>query len=516
MKSDNKGLIALSLLAYGLLSSCSFGGSKGDVASINRNPGTLAASPFEISIFTYQLTPEILPQDNPVLLEIEKRTNTKLNLIWVPSNIVTEKTKLTLASGDIPDLMLVGDPFDPQVKQLMDQGEFWDIAPYIKDYGNLSAISPEIWSLLKMKGKLYSIPRVRPFDGGGNMPMVRKDWLDKLGMKVPETVDDLYLVAKAFTENDPDGNGIADTIGITGHVTLDNMGNLNWVEEVFNGTKGNWKLGGGKLIPTVLEPETKDALLWLNKLYAEKLLVQDFAVLKYSQTRDLLMSGKAGIIGTAINPQWLFTDAIRKSDPDGDMYPLPYMKTPGGEKFAPKNAGFNGAYLIPKSVSEEHMRRLLSFMDYGASEEGSDLANFGIEGLHYEVQNGFKTATSQAGKDMVGQNVLGNLFSKFDNYQSAFLTGIPHELYERNKQVIDERSRVSVADPSVGLISETYMRVGKEYDKKIQDLKIKVIMGQVPISAWEEFVDDLRADTQFIQIVEELNESYLLNRDHSL
>ena len=44
--------------------------------------------------------------------------------------------------------------------------------------------------------------------------MIRKDWLAKLGLKEPQTVDDLYTIAKAFTEQDPDGNGKKDTYGL--------------------------------------------------------------------------------------------------------------------------------------------------------------------------------------------------------------------------------------------------------------------------------------------------------------
>jgi ABC-type glycerol-3-phosphate transport system substrate-binding protein len=117
-----------------------------------------------------------------------------------------------LASGDLSDLNLVLNIFDSQVVQMATSGAFWDITPYIKDYKTLSAMPAVVWDNAKIKGKNYGVPRPRPLEGSWGVH-VRKDWLDKLGMKVPETMDEMYAVLKAFTEKDPDGNGKADTLG---------------------------------------------------------------------------------------------------------------------------------------------------------------------------------------------------------------------------------------------------------------------------------------------------------------
>ena len=63
-------------------------------------------------------------------------------------------------------------------------------------------------------GKLYGIYRERPLSRQGIV--IRKDWLDNLGLDMPKTVDELYETAKAFTEKDPDQNGKNDTIGFAG------------------------------------------------------------------------------------------------------------------------------------------------------------------------------------------------------------------------------------------------------------------------------------------------------------
>ncbi|MCZ8517572.1 extracellular solute-binding protein [Paenibacillus filicis] len=499
------------LLLSTLISACSNSG--GTSASGNNGNNAKSETPTKISIMLGQQTADALPTDNVVLKEIEKRTNTILELNWVPINNYDEKANVTLASGNMPDLMLINDIFQPLVRTMAAQGAFWDLTPFFKDYKNISSLPKETLENSKINGKNYGIPRVRPLEGGGWMPLVRKDWLDKLGMKPPETMDDMYNVMKAFTEKDPEGNNKNDTYGVSSYVTSDSMGNLQWVEEVFNGTTGGtvgaplWKLKDGKLTPTALEPGTRDALIWLNKAYTEKLISPDFAIMKPSQAADEVKGGKAGIVGATMQPQWLYTEPNLKTNPKADFYPLPYLTGPFG-KWAPKDTGFYGMFVIPKTVPEAKVRKILAFMDYGFTDEGSDLANYGFKDVHYTENNGFKVATEQAKKDMVAQNVLGQLYGKYDKYSRAFLTGIPKEMYDRNSQVLDERAKVSIPDPTTGVLSDTYQKVGKDFDKKIQDIKTKVIMGKANIAEWDAFVNTLKSDPNYQKIIAEMNDSY--------
>ncbi|MFH5181817.1 extracellular solute-binding protein [Paenibacillus sp. TAB 01] len=485
-----------------LLTACSGGSASQEAAD------DAAGKPTEISIFANQQGAQAVDPSNELLQAIEKKTNTKLNITWVPFNTITEKTKVALASGDLSDLTFVGNVYDSQVVQMATSGAFWDITPYIKDYKNLSALPQEIWDNAKIDGKNYGIPRPRPLEGAWGVH-VRKDWLDKLGLKVPETMDDIYAAAKAFTEKYPDGNGKADTYGLTGNVDADAMGAFNWVENVFTGTNGRWKLKDGQLMPVIFDPGQKQALEWLKKAYDEKVLVPDFAVMKSTQAREQYMANKAGVFGSALNPQWLFTDALRKIDPKADSYPLTYVIGPEG-KFAGKDSGVFGMYVIPKTVPEAKLKKILAFVNQGNGEEISNITQFGLPDKHYTVQDGFKVATEQAKTDNIPDitNNLLQIFQKYDKYQRAYYNGIPKEYYERNKKIIDDRSSFSKPDLSTGLISQTALTVGPDLYKKIQDMKVKVILGKEPMSAWDDYVAKLKTDPQFQKIIQEMNEAY--------
>ncbi|MCR8630299.1 extracellular solute-binding protein [Paenibacillus radicis (ex Xue et al. 2023)] len=483
-------------LMASLLTAC--GGDKIDGGTAAKT--VVKELPAEISILTEFNTTEPPGDDNPVLKEFEKRTNTKLKITWVSPNSYVEKQNAVLASGEMPDLMKVSDLINPLMRQMVDQGAFWDLTPFLKDYPHLMEYPKEVWEKTTINGKHFIIPSVRPLEGGNTLPSIRKDWLDKLNLKMPETLNELYEVLKAFTLNDPDGDGKPNTLGYT-------MNEYNFVQNVLNESNGKWKLQDGKMINTELEPGTHDALIWLNRLYKEKLIPEDFAAMKGSQTEDMAKAGKAGLHIDTVEGIWRSTAELVKTNQKADFLPLSYLKGPSGN-VAFQTSGFSGLFLIPKKVPEDKVKKILALLDYGATEEGFMLACYGFEGVHYKVQDGFKITTEQALKDSVAQSSFGKIFERYDKYLWAYRTGMPKELFERNKKIIDERLKVSIADPSIGLISETNQKLGADYSKKIADFKVKVIMGRETIDAWDNYVKLLKADANYMKIIQEYNKAY--------
>ena len=144
---------------------------------------------------------------------VEKLTNTKLTYQFFPADTYEEKLNVSLATGASPEVTyLKNQATFIQMKGAIRDGQFWEIGPYLGEFANLSKLSELILNNTKVDGKLYSFYIGRPLARQGIV--YRKDWADKLGLKAPETVDDLLAMAKAFTEKDPDADGQADTIGL--------------------------------------------------------------------------------------------------------------------------------------------------------------------------------------------------------------------------------------------------------------------------------------------------------------
>lgn len=507
-------IISVVLVMTVVLSACGTGTKE----EAHTQGGTAPSNdPLELSIMT--ITPSAVPaaDDNVIKREIEKATNSKMTIQWVSNNIYTDKLNLTLASGDIPDLIMINDPFGSTFTKMVKQGAFWDITPYIQDYPNLSKRIPDIaWETTKAAdGSNYGIPRPRPVTGDSFF-IIRKDWLDKLNLKVPETTDELYEVMQAFVDQDPDGNGKKDTTALAAYVSPDDLGwggnlgpVLGAIESSFLGNNGNWKWdeSQGKLVYRELLPEVRESLQYLTKAYANGMMPEDLLSLKLTQARELFKRNQAGIIvdktGTM---RKIYADDLKKVDPDfkyTDFYPLTNLNG-----YNPKGAGYNGILAIPSSVPEEKMKRILQLVDTWMNPEVFEIQHYGIEGVHHTVVDGKKVANSEkltADNASDFNHIVNIIDLPWDTTAETEEETQANELF---KKVEEERDQTSVADLTAGLQSETGQKILPELNKKIQDLKAKIILGREPIEAWDAFVESLRNDPNVQAMTDEMTEAY--------
>ncbi|WP_106766483.1 extracellular solute-binding protein [Paenibacillus faecalis] len=470
----------------------------------NNATGEGDEAPTKITMQTLNYAQDMVDNSSPLWQELEKKTNTELEITWLTPTTIQDKVNVMLASGDLPDVTFVESLNNSQLQKMIQQGVFWDLSPYIKDYPNLSRPDlAQMWEDSKVNGKNYAIPRYYPSYGGGMFPMLRKDWLDNLGLEVPTTMDEFFDVLVAFRDKDPNGNGQKDEIPYATAPT-----SLLFVYGIYNETLGNWKLKDGKLVPIITEDASRDALLWIKKAFDEGLLPKDFAIMKFSQVVDLFRGGKVGASDFSMNAVWGHGKVIKEVDPEAELIPTTYLENPNGVKYTPSGPPYYGVYLIPKKVPEEKMKKILELFDYGNSPEGNVMMYHGFKDVHYKEVNGKKELTEQGKKDMVGDGNMSNLFHLISDDMSIGFVGMPDELYERNVQIVNERKKVQVPDPSRGLYSDTYNRLYPEIEKKVEDMRTKVIIGLETIEAYDQFIEQLKQDKNLQLITEEMNKEY--------
>ncbi|MDQ1910218.1 extracellular solute-binding protein [Paenibacillus sp. GD4] len=502
-----KTSLSLFLALSTLLAAC---GQSSTPPAASGDAAGQAEAPVEISVMVHFLTQQPMAEDNAVKQAIEKATNSKLKIQWVSSNNYNDKLNVTLASGDLPDLTYIGDPFSSVFRNMAAQGAFWEVGPYIKDYPNLAnGIPKTAWELTKMQdGKNYVIPRPRPSEADSFF-VLRKDWLDKVGMKVPTTSDELYQVMKAFTEKDPDGNGKADTVGFAANTdsssTASPYGVLGHIDSMFTGVNGKYKWTNNQMTHIALLPESRKALEFAVKAYQEKLIPADFASLKGTQIRDMFDGGKAGIIIEKAGTMKDHFDKLKNVDPsfkEGDFYPVTNING-----YNPKGPGFAGALAISKKVPEAKMKRILKVLDTWMKPEVFAYNTYGLEGVHHTVKDGQKVLnTEKLAADSVAD--LNQILYVADPYASSTKPSFPKEVNELYAKIQDERAKSSVADLTTGLYSPTLQKAGPELEKKIADLKTKIILGREPMTAWDDLVSKLKTDADLQKISQELTEAY--------
>lgn len=476
-----------------------------------------AGAPTEISIMTVTTMKDLPDNTNIIWKEMEKRTNTKLDITFVPASNYGDKLSVTLASGNLPDVTYIDNPGSAIAQKSMLQGAFWDLTNLYKGYPELAKYPEVSWLNTKgSDGKNYCVPRPRAIYGQAGMGALRQDWLDALKLKMPETADELTAVLKSFVEKDPDGNGQKDTTGLVGFIASDgtNLGNFGNLITMFTGappTAGYLMLKDGKLVSILPEPRFKEGLAWLTKLYADGLLHKDFAIMKQQQVRDTGMSGKAGAILENPPGASVVTLGLQKVIPTASFTPFTYLKTKDGKKFSFAGAGYLGAYAIAKKVPEAKMKAILGFLDATSREDLWEYANYGVEGVHFVRKGVFRAPTPQAAVDRVGQPYMGQIASREDKYFYAYAApNSPEDRINAYVKLIDTIATEGFAlpDPAAGLVVESYIAINKEINKKITDMALKVILGAESINGWDAFAASVLSDKAYTDAIRDMDAAY--------
>lgn len=485
-----KGALALcsALLLASTLAACSGGGNSGgnspteapkatnggkegnDVQGTEKPP-----EPLELSIMVPAFSTELPDSSSPVLKELEAYTNTKIEMQFVPNSSYPDKMNITLASGQLPDIMVV-DRNSASYINAARSGAFWELGPYLQDYSNLSMANPIILNNSSVDGKTYGIYRGRTL---GRMGVsINKDWMANLGLSEPKTIDEFYNLLKAFKENDPDQNSKDDTYGI---VVTKYSGPWD-IMQIWFGAPNKWgEDGGGKLIPTHMTPEYREALAFFRKLYDEGLVNEDFAVMDPAVWNDPIINGQAGVMVDVADASRRIDGKMQEKAPRDtpyiDVFQAPVG--PKGHRDMP-TSGYANVLAVSKSAvkTEEELKRVLTFLDGIGDVEMQLLLGYGIEGRHYDMVDGAVKPV-----DMTEQAGLKKELESLNQILSFIGPVAPTlEMTEINAKITEVQTandNIVVANPAEPLISEVYAQKGQQLDNIIADARIKYIVGQI-------------------------------------
>lgn len=253
---------------------------------------------------------------------------------WTASrDLYQQKLGSALASGNIPNIVRVN---AQQLRQLANEGLIQDLtdvyeqyaAPFTKEVLSQEGTGP--FEAATIDGKLMAVPETVASIEGAQFIWIRTDWLDRLGLKPPKTMNDLLAISKAFTENDPDRNGKQDTFGLalTQYLWDPVMGLTDFMAG-YEAYPNMWiKDGSGKLVYGAVQPEVKTALAVLQELYREGQIDNEFAFKDGRKEKALIADGKIGIM---YGEQWgSFTvQSSYENDPGADWRAFPIVSNTG-------------------------------------------------------------------------------------------------------------------------------------------------------------------------------------------
>ena len=443
----------------------------------------------------------------PVFQEIEK--NTGIKIIWeaLPQDQFTTAMQARIAASPdtLPDIIRLprGDP----VKWGM-EGIIIPLEDLIEQHApntvRLFTEYPSVQPLVTAPdGHLYFLPSLTPGQVTAN-PFtihIRTDWLEKLGLEEPDTIDDWYQVLRAFKDGDPNGNGRSDEIPFHGY-RLSWLGRWgeSWGLRLFVYSKG-WSVDANDMVLyDYLDPKAREVYTWLRKLYAEGLLDPDLTV-----TGDISVARRTTDVTGAFFDfgakaiQW--TNNIQKAGfPDAHYKPMVPPEGPYGDRISETGGMVSGGYAITKASKNPVLA--IEWLDYVyAHPDANDLFMYGIEGKSYVREDGQIKFT-----DFVLDNPDG--MGTFESLRS--LGGWPNVPYVQTQEAYDLlnlefpevleftiKTRPYIVDAFPRVLptseeSEQLPAIMTDIDTFRDEFLSRFIIGAADEGEWDDFVQTLQ------------------------
>lgn len=492
------GVLLALTMTTSLFSAC---GSKSNNSQAG-NPsstGTASTTPKNISILSITFTGAPAAADEPTIKALEKLTGYNIKIEYLLNSNYEDQLNTRMAAQNLPALVAITGKTASVISNCR-AGAFWDITNVYKNYPNLAQANDIVMNNISIDGKVYGIYRARPL--GRNGISLRKDWLDNLGLKEPKTLDDLYNVLKAFTYNDPDKNGKNDTYGMTWSKFY---GPLDQLNVAFGGYNGYGVGSDGKLAPDFTTDAYMKALDYEKKLYTDGLVNKDFAALQTSDWTKDFQNGKSGLHIDVSDQGYRYQQYFDKNNIKGTVEVIPMPAGPDGKIHAlptPGNAGFvaiskNGA---PK---ESDMKDALNFLDKTNSKEAQNLLNFGVQGVHYDLNAQGEVVVKVFDKDP--REGLNQFMTNV--IDGLLLPQHQIDVQKQSDQVQKDNLKYVVPNPALPLTSNTYAEKGSQLDQIISDARVKYVVGQLDQAGFKAAVNQWY--TQGGQkVVDEYNTAY--------
>ncbi|WP_284644539.1 extracellular solute-binding protein [Paenibacillus silviterrae] len=446
--------------------------------------------------------------ESPFGKELAKRTGVQVNFTHPPQGQDREQFNLMVASNELPDLIETNwfnnGVYPGGSQKALNDKVILPLNDIIKKHApNLNKLLTEDKDLAKMlqtdDGKYFVFPMIRnSFSQVYRGPMIRKDWLDELGLQVPTTIQEWETVLKAFKEK----KGATAPLSIV----YSNTGGMD-INDAFIGaykTSGGFYVGDdGKVKYGPADKQYKDAITLFRKWYTEGLLDKDFAVTDVKANNNKILSAQSGstvyLLSGGIQS---YTDAMKPKDPKFNMVGTPYPTLNKGE------TPFIGQYDfkvepsrgVAISANMKNPEIAAQWLDYAYSKEGNELFNFGIPNESYASNNGTISFTDKVNKDPKYTTV--QMLSQYTRQNGPFMIDERYSKlilkYPSQEEAVKLWSATDAKKHTLPPFITPTDSESKELAKLTtaiksykEEMQLKFIMGKEPMENYDKFVAQL-------------------------
>ncbi|MCL2703920.1 MAG: extracellular solute-binding protein [Defluviitaleaceae bacterium] len=479
MKSMKKLLVAVTavMLAFTMVLSACGSGTRDD-----------GDDRYTITILTVSHSGEIIASDHPAILALEEHTGYRIELFYV-LNADYDAQMNTRLTDDLPGLVVITGNTGPIV-QAAQSGAFWDITDYIMEYPNLAEINQNVFNNISIGGRYFGIPRMRPVGRPGMV--YRSDWLENVGLEEPTTLDELYEVLYAFTNNDPNGDGSA-TFGMAW--TGFHMGPFHDLA-VMHGAPNRFGVDEeGQLYPWFEHEGFIEALDFSKKLYDEGLINTDFAALQTSDWAHFLRRSEAGWHMDVTDESRRAANGLRDNgiitqedvDAGTHIWVMGSVANRHGELLVRAHDGHMGYVAISTTGArtEEDLRHHLNFLNMLNDEIGQNILIWGAEDVNYEWVDDETILVIPRAEILNGWDIVEGLnqFRMRDDLTYRQWRN-PREV--RHDEVQVENIEFAVYNPILpfAVMSPTWTLSMRSLNQIIDDAVVNYVMGNIDLAGF--------------------------------
>ena len=298
--------------------------------------------------------------DNVWTRAYEELLGIRVSYKWVvDASMYAQKLGLSVNSGDIPDMFRVS---PAQLHLFHEAGLLADLTDaYAAEASartrDVLTQDPVSLKAGTIDGRLWGIALTDAAVASAPLLWIRQDWMERLGIAAPTSMEDVIEIARRFTEDDPNRTGRSDTIGLA--VTKSLWGAVANLQGFFNGYHaypGIWHERDGRLVYGSVQPQMRAALLALQRMYAQGQLDREFGVKDINQVTETIAQGKVGMqFGTWWNPYHPLNQS-QQNDPHAfwAAFPIPSADTtPAKSQYSPAIGAFlvvRNGYRYPEAL----------------------------------------------------------------------------------------------------------------------------------------------------------------------
>ncbi len=429
------------------------------------------------------------------VLELEKMTNTDLDVRLIPHNEYQDKMVQMFATNDIPDVVQAsGGISGSELAGSVESGVFLPLNDLLQEHGQnlLKFIPQDAWDRMtdSKTGNIYGIPEVLS-NPSRRATWIRSDLLEKAGKPIPTTVEETLDVLRAFKQlgvEHPYAGRKNFKYADTFFGSYDVFGYLNQFKE----------FPDGKVKPSFFDVEPmKKAIQTYKTMFDEGLISKEFATIEAADFKSIVTSGKAGMWSMNANELPIWGAQLVASVPDAKVALIP---SPVGDDGKGGYAHYNPvtrSYLINVKAKDK-AAGIVKFFDWMVGEQAELFFSYGLEGEDYQNEGG--TIKYEQPTDTEGTNKQRYLNYWLWMVQDTTYNKRISELSESGKQMVDafdnmlakEGRRGIEFDPRLDALVKypDLSPLSDQLPPLVLEHVLKMVYGKEPIASYEQVLEE--------------------------